>query len=325
MRINKIEIENFMAYRKGTIVDLSKLNLFAIVGDTGAGKSSLIDAICYALYGRITRTNSEKGVRTAIISKGAASYRVSLGFSIGKNEYTITRQGQEEGLEGIRIEENGKVLSSLTKKKEIDAYIENNIIKMSYDTFTRVIILPQGQFDKFLKPESPRERREILSEIMNFQIYRRIGDKAREDFDLLRSRLGFLSERTKNLEEEKKASFNVEEKKAELKKMNERKGEIVVSKNSGGQKTKKLEEVLLKLEAYDTFLREESDLASSAESMKIEENKLHVARNLLGLREGIERKNKYLAEINSAGEEIKSIISNFLEAENSLLARKKTL
>src|SRR5664280_1476855 len=99
MRIERIEIENFMSYKKNTVVDLSKLNLFAIVGDTGAGKSSLIDAICYALYGKITRTNSDHGVRAAIIAKGATAYRVSLAFSIGKTEFVITRQGQEEGLE----------------------------------------------------------------------------------------------------------------------------------------------------------------------------------------------------------------------------------
>lgn len=325
MRIERIKLENFMSYKKNTVVDLSKLNLFAIVGDTGSGKSSLIDAICYALYGKITRTNSEHGVRTAIISKGATSYRVSLAFTIGKTRFVITRQGQEEGLEGIRIEENGKTLTSLTKKKEIDAYVENNIVGMTYDTFTRVIILPQGQFDKFLKPESPRERREILVDIMNLQAYRRIGDRAREDFELLKSRLNFLSERTKNLEEEKISSLELEKKKTELLTLKEKKEAVEEEKNLLATSIRKLEEVLFKLDTYGIFLKEEGNLLASSEEIKVEEDRLYIGKNLGGLKEGLDRREKYLMEITSAKAEIESILAGFSEKENSLIAKKGEL
>jgi len=325
MRIERIELENFMSYKKNTVVELSKLNLFAIVGDTGAGKSSLIDAICYALYGKITRTNSDKGVRTAIISKGATAYRVSLAFSIGKNEFVITRQGQEEGLEGIRIEENGKTLTSLTKKKEIDAYIENNIVGMTYATFTRVIILPQGQFDKFLKPESPRERREILVDIMNLQMYRKIGDRAREDFDALKSRLNFLLERAKNLEEEKISGEELEEKKTELLALNEKKATTAEEEKLLTIKVRKLEEVLFRLDTYGMFLKEEGNLLASAEEIKAAEGRLYLGKNLGGLKEGLERREKYFLEIAAAEAEIANNRAGAAELEKVLVAKKEEL
>lgn len=325
MRIKNIEIENFMSYKKKTSIDFSDLNLFAIVGDTGAGKSSLIDAICYALYGKITRTNSDKGVRTAILSKGASSYRVRLDFTIGKNEFSITRQGQEEGLEAIRIEENGRILSNLTKKKEIDAYIENNIMRMSYDTFTRVIILPQGQFDKFLKPGSPRERREILSDIMNLEVYSKIGDKAREDFDLLKNRLSFIQERTKNLEDDKNIQFDIEEKKEELLKLNKNKEELVKKENAIESNIRKLEDILFKLDTYSMLIKEENNLVSSYENIKEDENRLFIAKKLIGLKEGLERRNKYIDEINSSETEIKNIVSNLSEIEKILVLKRTEL
>src|SRR5207247_6719862 len=71
---SKLEIEGFTSFRSPTCLDMTELDLFAVTGPTGAGKSSLIDAICYALYGRVPRVTNEVA---ACISQGMERMRVS--------------------------------------------------------------------------------------------------------------------------------------------------------------------------------------------------------------------------------------------------------
>src|SRR5450756_3144765 len=89
MRIQTLEIENFMPYRDPVTLDFRDLSLFAIVGETGSGKSSIVDAICYALYGRIPRIRTENGQRENVISRGAKQFHVGLTFDLGGATYRI--------------------------------------------------------------------------------------------------------------------------------------------------------------------------------------------------------------------------------------------
>ena len=107
MRIQTLEVENFMPYRDPVTLDFRDLSLFAIVGETGSGKSSIVDAICYALYGRIPRIRTENGQRENVISRGAKQFHVALTFDLGGATYRIIRQGTvmqggRPGLQGRR-------------------------------------------------------------------------------------------------------------------------------------------------------------------------------------------------------------------------------
>lgn len=177
MRIQTLEIENFMPYRSPVSLDFRDLSLFAIVGETGSGKSSVVDAICYALYGRIPRIRTETGQRESVISRGAKQFHVALTFELGGATYRVVRQGTVTR-EDVQIFRDGELLSHLVKKKDADRYIEDTLLHMSFDVFTRIIVLPQGQFDRFLKPDTPRARRDILISLLNLDIYERIGKAA---------------------------------------------------------------------------------------------------------------------------------------------------
>lgn len=177
MRIQTLEVENFMPYRDPVTVDFRDLSLFAIQGETGSGKSSIVDAICYALYGRIPRIRTENGQRENIISHGAKQFHVALTFDLGGAAYRIVRQGTS-GREDVQVFKDGAQLSQLLKKKDADRYIEEELLRMNFDVFTRIIVLPQGQFDRFLKPDTPRERRDILISLLGLDIYERIGKAA---------------------------------------------------------------------------------------------------------------------------------------------------
>ena len=87
MRPIKLTVEGFISFRNRQTLDFSQLDLFAITGKTGAGKTSLLDAITYALYGKVSR----KFEAPELVSKGADRLKVELQFSVQQNVYKIVR------------------------------------------------------------------------------------------------------------------------------------------------------------------------------------------------------------------------------------------
>src|SRR3954470_1481080 len=90
MKPLRLEAQGFGAFREATDIDFEDAELFALVGPTGAGKSTVIDAICFALYGSIPRYENERLVARAV-SVGSQQAKVSLAFDIGETHYVATR------------------------------------------------------------------------------------------------------------------------------------------------------------------------------------------------------------------------------------------
>lgn len=88
MRPIKLEMQGFIAFREKSEIDFSSFDLFAITGPTGAGKTSLLDAMTYSLYGKTSRLNK---AGKDLISQGAASMSVLFRFRAGSGEYKIAR------------------------------------------------------------------------------------------------------------------------------------------------------------------------------------------------------------------------------------------
>jgi len=88
MRPMKLELEGFTSFRERSEIDFRCFDLFAITGQTGAGKTSLLDAMTYALYGKTSRLNR---AGKDLISQGATSMSVSLLFRAGGDEYRVRR------------------------------------------------------------------------------------------------------------------------------------------------------------------------------------------------------------------------------------------
>lgn len=168
MRPRKLEVEGFTSFRERVALDLSGLDLFAITGPTGAGKSSLIDALVFALYGQVPRVGKEY---RQLVSHRAERLAVMLEFEVGGRSYRIARTARANGTVQVRLEHgNGKGWEpSADRVKEIEAEVVK-IVGLDYDAFTRSVVLPQGQFDAFLKGE-PKERRKILVALLNLGVY----------------------------------------------------------------------------------------------------------------------------------------------------------
>jgi ATPase involved in DNA repair len=162
MRPIRLELENFTIFRGRHSVDFSGLRFFIIQGRTGAGKTSLIDAMCYALFGKVPRHGDRRDLHEHLISKGTDHMRVFLEFSVRDKRYAIER-AVRKGRGEVRFWEGNKLKN--VKANELPELVKR-VLGVDYDTFTKVILLPQGQFDRFLKPERPQQRREVLNKLL---------------------------------------------------------------------------------------------------------------------------------------------------------------
>lgn len=181
MRPISLAMEGFTSFRQKTEVDFSKFELFAITGQTGSGKTSIIDAITYALYGCTTRLGKQS--ISELISQGADRLKVLLVFSSGKQRFRIARATKWTGrssLTDARLEEwNGEKWISLADKvNDAQSWIER-IVGLDFNGFTKSVVLPQGQFDLFLKGKA-EERRKILTELLQLDVYQRMMKRANE-------------------------------------------------------------------------------------------------------------------------------------------------
>jgi exonuclease SbcC len=191
MRPRRLEIEGFTSFKERLALDLTGLDLFAITGATGAGKSSLIDALVFALYGQVPRVSKEY---RQLISHGAERIAVHLEFEVAGRAYRVVRTARASGGNAqTRLEaRNGKGWEPLADRaREVEEQVRG-IVGLDYDAFTRSVVLPQGQFDLFLKGR-PDERRKILVALLNLEVYEEMHRLANAKAGDARREVDFLT------------------------------------------------------------------------------------------------------------------------------------
>ena len=189
MRPLKLSLEGFTSFRDKLDLDFSGLDLFAITGPTGVGKSSLIDAIVFALYGQVPRVGDDY---KQLISQGAERLSVMLEFGVGRERYRIVRTARPDKPSQQRLERTTRETAEplADRVKEIRTEVDR-ILGLDYDGFTRSVVLPQGQFDAFLKGE-PKERRKILVALLSLGVYERMQQLANQKSTAARTEAEFI-------------------------------------------------------------------------------------------------------------------------------------
>ncbi|GGB82016.1 nuclease SbcCD subunit C [Marinobacterium zhoushanense] len=212
MKLHTLKLAAFGPFANEEQIDFAALGdnpLFLIDGPTGAGKSSILHAVCYALYGETTDAErKELGIRCDYAEPETLT-EIALEFSIRGQRYRIHRiptqmrpakRGGGETEEKasahlIRIAEDGTEETLVPKKKtEADAAIKE-ILGLTADQFRQVMVLPQGKFRELLLAKSD-DRQEILSTLFQTEIYKRIEQ-------LLKERAGDIERQNKTFEERK--------------------------------------------------------------------------------------------------------------------------
>ena len=178
MRPESLELEGFTAFREHTRIEFGDADLFVFTGPTGAGKSSLIDAMIFALYGKVPRLG-EKLVEP-VISKGKQQARVRLDFALGGQRYTaarvVRRTKSGATTKEATLERGGEVLAQ--GAPELDSRV-GELIGLDFQQFTTCVALPQGEFARFLQ-QVPAARQRLLSQLLGLGIYTRIRQRAHE-------------------------------------------------------------------------------------------------------------------------------------------------
>lgn len=177
MRPERLELEGFMAFRKRTVVEFGDAELFVLTGPTGAGKSTVIDAILFALFGSVPR-HGKRDV-APVVTQGRLQGRVQLDFTVAGVHYTVARVVRRDAkgranTDEARLEHGDDVIAS--GAREVDEAV-TALIGLDYDQFTTCVVLPQGDFERFLHAK-PSERQGLLIALLDLGIYDRLADLA---------------------------------------------------------------------------------------------------------------------------------------------------
>lgn len=177
MRPLRLELEGFTSFRERTEIDLEDSDYFVLVGDTGAGKSSIIDAVCFALYGCVPRYDDRRVV-APVVTQGYLEAKVRLDFALADKTYTavrvVRRQGRGATTKEARLECGGEVLAG--NADELTEEV-TKLLGLSFDHFIKCIVLPQGEFARFLH-DKPAERQDMVVKLLNLGIYERMRASA---------------------------------------------------------------------------------------------------------------------------------------------------
>lgn len=181
MRPERLELEGFTAFREPVAVDFEGADLFALSGPTGAGKSSLIDAMTFALYGSVPRLDDRRAV-APVISQGLLAARVRLDFSVDGVGYTAVRvvkvQGAGATTKEARLERraDGEVLAGDAKALTDEV---TRLLGLTFEHFCTCVVLPQGEFAALLHAK-PADRQKMLIALLDLDLYQRMGQEARQ-------------------------------------------------------------------------------------------------------------------------------------------------
>ncbi len=186
MRPRRLELAGFMAFRSPTVVDFEGAELFALVGPTGSGKTSVIDALTFALYGTVPRLDDRRAV-APVISQNLTEARVRLDFTVDDEAYTAvrvvraTRSGGATTKEA-RLQRGDEVLAGTAD--EVTETV-TALLGLGFEHFTTCVSLPQGQFARFLH-DKPRSRQDLLVRLLDLGLYDQVANAARQRAALAR-------------------------------------------------------------------------------------------------------------------------------------------
>jgi len=165
IKFKTIRWKNFLSTgAKFTEVKFDRSTTTLIVGENGAGKSTILDALCFVLFNKPFRNINKPQLMNSINAKGL---QVEVEFNIGPKEYKIVR-GIKPGIFEIHL--NGELLNQDAAARDYQKYLEESVLKLNYKSFTQIVILGSASFTPFMQLPVGH-RREIIEDILDIQIF----------------------------------------------------------------------------------------------------------------------------------------------------------
>ena len=213
MRPVLLELAGFASFREPTTVDFREAEYFALIGPTGSGKSTVIDAITFALYGSVSRWDDRRAVAMALaptVGRGT----VRFVFDIGRagagaaGRYVVARELRRAPSGGVtvrsaRLERLRDAMGTGSAEEETEPLADGapattraveELLGLPFGDFTTCVVLPQGAFAEFLHTE-PRRRQETLVRLLGLGVYDTIAKEANAEAKRQEQRAQVLTER----------------------------------------------------------------------------------------------------------------------------------
>ena len=165
----RISIEGLRSFRAEVEIDFGGRTQIAVIGDTGAGKSSILEAMTYALYGQTSLGGRSK---QELMNDTSDVMRVVLRFRVAGEEWEVTRVDRRAGAGGLRPAQaqlvhygpGGETLEKVEQVRPVNERVQA-LVGLDSDAFLRTVILPQGRFARLLVEDAPSARTEILRQV----------------------------------------------------------------------------------------------------------------------------------------------------------------
>ncbi len=170
----KVRYKNFLSTGQQFIeIDLDKSSTTLVVGENGAGKSTMLDALCFGLFQRPFRNIKKDQLINSINEKECI---VEVEFTVGQKDYKIIRGIKPNTFE---IWCDGDMLNQDAAQRDYQKHLEQQILKLNFRSFTQVVILGNASFVPFMQLRA-RHRRQVVEEILDIEIFSKMNIMFRE-------------------------------------------------------------------------------------------------------------------------------------------------
>ena len=174
INFSKVRYKNFLSTGQQFIeVDLQKSNTTLVVGENGAGKSTMLDALCFGLFSKPFRAVKKAQLINTINEKDCI---VEVEFIIGKKEYKIIR-GIKPNI--FEIWKNGVVINQDSHAKEYQKVLEQNILKLNHKSFHQIVVLGSSSFIPFMQL-SANHRKDVIEDLLDINVFSKMNIILRE-------------------------------------------------------------------------------------------------------------------------------------------------
>ncbi len=312
----ELRLTNFMSYKyMDEPLNFSSIHTAVLCGPNGHGKSSLLDAITWAIWGR-ARGVDKRGTGTDdLIHRREPNMQVEFTFDLEGQRYRIIRARQHKGKTGVsklefQILDGGNPRPLTGENINKTQEIINKTLRMDYETFVNSALVMQGRADNFMI-KSANERKEILSEILGLSIYDELEELAKEKRKMLTDRLRDIDSHFIHIDQElaqlpaykedfKKATAELKAIQAEIKKDEKHLAKLKEEKAVYDMKTAHLAE----LNAKCTSIKE--DIADIDGQLKALKESIHKARELVDKKDEINEAYRELKQLRKKEEDLSS-------------------